>query len=58
MSGLQKHLLNFADENMISAAGRAIEKLISIVENESQTAIDNGSNYMKWLSMMRNFRLL
>ena len=33
-------LLNFADENTISAAGNTIEKLISTLEQDSQVAID------------------
>ena len=33
-------LLNFADDNTISAAENAIEELISILEKESQEAID------------------
>ena len=39
ISGLQTDLLNFADDNTISATERTIENLISTLETESQTAI-------------------
>ena len=33
-------LINFADDNTINAAENTIEKLISILEQDSQAAID------------------
>ena len=36
----KSELLNFADDNTISAAGNTIEDLISTLEEESQAAID------------------
>ena len=44
ISGLQTDLLNFADDNTISATERTIENLISTLETESQTAI-------KWFTL-------
>ena len=36
----KKDLLNFADDNTISAAGRTIENLLSTLETKSQAAIE------------------
>ena len=36
ISGLQKHLLNFADDNTIIAAERTVENLIPTLGTESQ----------------------
>ena len=40
ISELQKHLLNFADDNTITTAERTIEKLISTLETQSQATIE------------------
>ena len=40
ISGLQKQILNFTDDNTITAAERTIENLVSTIETESQAAIE------------------